>query len=394
MEATEMRQMDIVTLDEVRRLIDLPAGPCVSLFLPIEHAAPARQQNALRLENLLRQAKEHLLAGGESGAATRELLAPAYQLLEDRAFLAHPAAGLALFASAALFRLYWLPLAVEELVVIAPHAHVTPLVPLLSSDSPFYVLTLSLGGVQLFQGTQYGLRPVALHGVPASLEDALADDEFAKEAQFHTGVPGQGGERGAIFYGHGVRDGTVVKQEILRYFRQVDHGVHRALHDEHAPLLLAGIGYLLPIYRAVNTYPQLEESAIVVNPDDLRPEELHARAWSIVALLRDRLRAAAVERYQMLRGTQPALAPSYLRAIVPAAYGGRVDTLFVAAGQRRWGSFDPASGALTLHESAGPNDAELLDLAAIQTIRHGGMVYAIAPEQLPDAAPLAAILRY
>jgi hypothetical protein len=36
----------------------------------------------------------------------------------------------------------------------------------------------------------------------------------------------------------------------------------------------------------------------------------------------------------------------------------------------------------------------LLNLAAAQTILHGGKVYVIAPEQLPYQAALSAIFRY
>jgi len=394
MEATAIRQIDILTRDELRILIELPADPCVSLFLPIERAEPARQQNPIRLENLLRQAEQRLMARGLHATAAHELLAPAYQLIEDRAFWAHQADGLVVFAAAELFRVYRLPLAFEELVVVDAQAHITPLLPLLSGDGQFYVLTLGLGGVRLFHGTQHSLGPVTLRGVPASLQDALAYDEFAKETQFHPGVPGRGGERGAIFHGQGARDGTAVKQETLRYFQQVEHGVRQALREEHAPLLLAGVAYLLPIYRAANTYPQLVEQDIALNPDDLRPEELHARAWALVAPHFDRAHAGAVERYRMLAGTTPALATSYLRAIIPAAYSGRVDTLFLASGQRRWGTFDPVSGEIAVHEDVSPRDSELLSLVAAQTIQHGGTVYAVAPEQMPDAAPLAAIFRY
>lgn len=69
-------------------------------------------------------------------------------------------------------------------------------------------------------------------------------------------------------------------------------------------------------------------------------------------------------------------------------------TLLLANGQRQWGHFDPVSGELAVHEDAGPRDTDLLDLAAVQTIRHGGTVYALTPDQMPDPAPLAAILRY
>jgi len=394
METTVLRQIDILSRDELRMLIEQPPGSCVSLFLPIERAEPARQQNPIRLEHLLRQAEERLIARDLHADAAHDLLAPAYQLIEDRSFWAHQADGLVVFAATELFRVYRLPLAFAELVVVDAHVHITPLLPLLSGDGQFYVLTLGLGGVRLFQGTQYGLSPVRLHGVPASLQDALAYDEFAKQPQFHPGIPGRGGERGAIFHGQGARDDQVAKEETLRYFQQVERGVRHALRDEHAPLLLAGIAYLLPIYRAANTYSQLVEDDIAVNPDDLRPEELHARAWALVAPHFDRARAAAVERYRMLRGITPALATSYVRAIIPAAYDGRVDTLFLATGQRQWGTFDPVSGELAMREDAGPRDTELFDLAAVQTIRHAGTVYAVVPEQMPDAAPLAAILRY
>jgi hypothetical protein len=387
-------RMDTLSRDELHTLIEQGVGSCVSLFLPVERAEPVRQQNRIRLERLLGQAEARLLARGLSLAATQALLAPAWQFVEDRIFWEHQSEGLAIFAAPELFRVYRLPLAFEELLVVDERLHVTPLLPLFSGDGRFLVLALSLKGVHLLRGTHYTLRPIALSDVPSSLEDALKYDEFAKQAQFHPGVPGRSGERGAIFHGQGARDDRVVKEEILRYFQQVDHGVHSVLHRERAPLLLAGVAYLLPIYRDVNTYPHLVEEGIPGNPDDLQPSELHARAWAIVAPRFAREREAAVEHYRQLTGTQPALASSYLRAIVPAADAGRVDTLFVASGQRQWGTFDPVSGALTLHDAAEPHDSELLDLAAIQTILHGGTVYALAPEQMPETAPLAAIFRY
>jgi hypothetical protein len=386
--------MDSLSRDELDMLIEQPASPCVSLFLPIEHAEPARQQNPVRFEHLLWQAEERLIVHGLGAATAHDLLAPAYQLIGDRSFWAHQADGLAAFAAADMFHIYRLPLTFAELIIVDERPHIAPLLPLLSGDDQFYLLTIGLGGVRLFQGTQYGLIPIMLHDVPASLQDALKYDEFTKQPQFHSGVPGRGGERGAIFHGQAARDGTIVKEETLRYFQQVERGVRHTLRDEHAPLLLAGIAYLVPIYREANTYAHLLEDVIAINPDDLQPDELHARAWARVAPRFGQARTAAIERYQMLRGTTPALATSYLRAIIPAAYAGRADTLFLARGQRQWGRFDPASGELVVHTDAGPRDTELFNLAAIQTIQHGGMVYALTPEQMPDAASLAAILRY
>jgi len=49
---------------------------------------------------------------------------------------------------------------------------------------------------------------------------------------------------------------------------------------------------------------------------------------------------------------------------------------------------------LRLHKTAKPDDEDLLDFAAIQTFLHGGTVYAVEPEKVPDDAPLAAVFRY
>lgn len=394
METMKPWRMDTLSRDELRSLIEQPECSCVSLFLPTQRAEPARQQNPIRLEHLLGQAETRLLARGLSLAAAQALLAPAWQLFEDHSFWEHQSDGLAIFATPEVFRVYRLPLAFEELLVVDERLHVIPLLPLFSGDGQFYLLTLSLKGVQLLQGTHYSARPIALLDVPTSLKDALKYDEFAKQPQWHPGVPGRGGARGAIFHGQGARDERAAKEEILRYFQQVDHGVRTALHGERAPLLLAGVAYLLPIYRTANHYAHLVDEGILANPDDLQPAELHARAWAIVAPHFARERVVAVNRYRHLLGTQPTLASDYLRTIVPAANAGRVDTLFVATGQRRWGSFDPVSGVLMLHDAPEPRDRELLDLSAIQTILHGGTVYAVEPEQMPEPAPLAAIFRY
>lgn len=394
MQTSIIWQRDRLSRDELRTLIEQPAGPCVSLFLPIERAEPERHHSPTQLENMLRQAEQRLGGYGLDQLAAHDMLAPAYQLVEDQAFWAHQGQGLALFVTADLLRIHRLPLGFEQQVVVDRRPLITPLLPLLAGDSQFYLLALGLGGVRLFAGTLYGLCPVALEDLPASLKDALRYDDFAKQAQLHPGIPGHGGERGAIFHGQGARDGALAKQEVLRYFQLVERSVRHALRDARAPLLLAGVAYLLPIYRTANSYPQLIEDQIAVNPDDLGLDELHARAWALAAPLFERARVAAAERYQQLRATHPGLATGYLRAIIPAAYDGRVETLFVAAGQQRWGAFEPVSGELMLHDQAGPRDSELLNLAATESLLHGGTVYAVAPEQMPEAGPLAAILRY
>jgi hypothetical protein len=276
--------------------------------------------------------------------------------------------------------------------VVGERFHLKPLLPLLSGDGRFYVLALSQAEVRLFQCTRYSVGEVALESIPGSLAEALRYDDPERQLQFHTGTPTGTGKRAALFHGHGVgTDDT--KDNILRYFRQVDRGLRALLGEESAPLVLAGVDYLFPIYREANTYPNLLEKRITGNPEGLTAKELHGQAWKIVEFHFQREQKDAAARYRQFTGTDRA--SSDLKAIVPAAYHGRVEVLFVAVGIQRWGSFDPQENVVHLHRTPEPGDEDLLDLAAIQTLLHGGAVYAVEQEGVPDQkASMAALYRY
>lgn len=83
-----------------------------------------------------------------------------------------------------------------------------------------------------------------------------------------------------------------------------------------------------------------------------------------------------------------------LSEILPAAYYGRVESLFVAIDQEQWGSFDAATNTLQLRQEAEPGDVDLLDVAATQTFLHGGAVYALNWTEVPGEALAAAVFRY
>ena len=75
-----------------------------------------------------------------------------------------------------------------------------------------------------------------------------------------------------------------------------------------------------------------------------------------------------------------------------AADEGRVDTLFLTRGERRWGHVD--SKRQVVHTVSDADDGEeLLDFAATKTLSNRGDVYLL--DSLPDLeSPVAATLRY
>jgi len=132
----------------------------------------------------------------------------------------------------------------------------------------------------------------------------------------------------------------------------------------------------------------------VGNPEELSPEELHQRAWAIVQPLFEQQIEEEASRYRELAGQASDKVSKKLETIIPAAFHGRVETLFVAVGQQCWGSFNPENVSIQEHQEQMPSDQDLLDLAAVLVLQKGGIVYALDPQRLPDSTNSAAIFRY
>ncbi|MBD0390536.1 MAG: hypothetical protein ICV54_29560, partial [Nostoc sp. C3-bin3] len=270
--------------------------------------------------------------------------------------------------------------------------HLKPLMSLLTGDGQFYILALSQNLVRLFQATRFSIREIELEDVPTSIAEALRYDDPEKSLQFHTGTPqGGSGSRAAIFHGHGAGNDEQ-KDNILRYFRQVNDGLQELLENHKSPLVLAGVDYLLPIYRQANSYSYLIDEGITGNPDQLKAEELHTQAWQIVQPYFEAAQNEAIAHYQANLGTGKTA--SSIQEVVRAAYYRRVESLFVPVGQQKWGMFNPDTSNVEVHSEQKADDEDLMDFAALHTLLNGGTVYAVVPEHVPGDAPLAAVLRY
>jgi hypothetical protein len=385
-----------VSTQDLRELAETTSPACVSIFMPTHRAGIEQQQDPIRLKNLITEAERRLAAQAMRLPDIHALLGPAAELTPPHKFWQRPADGLALFLAPGFFRLYRLPFEVQELLMIGGRFHLKPMLPLLRPDGQFYVLALSQNQVRLLQGTRYTVAEVDLAGVPQCLADVLRDETREDRLQFHTSTSnpgGRGGERPATYFGHGGGEEDV-KVDIMRYFHRIDDGVREWLGPRQAPLVLAGVDYLLPLYREANSYPHLVGDGVAGNPDDLRSEDLHERAWEIVRPMIVRVREQAVERVRQLLGAGSPLSTTEVAETVPAAAYSRVDTLFVDLGQQCWGQFNAEKGEVVLHATAEAGDEDLLDLAAVQTYLNGGAVYAVTTDKMPVETAVAAILRY
>ncbi len=379
------------TMEDLKRLTAVEGEVCISMYMPTDPSAATTDEQRIRFKNLLRRAEKTVQERAPKNKQLVEMIEEGRRLLENDYFWRYQSDGLAVFIASDVFLFYRLPIAVEEAFSVSNRFAVKPLMPMFMADARFYILALSQAKVRLFVCTPYSVMEIELVDVPDGIAESLRYDSKHYQLQFHTGTAG-GGRRPALFHGHGV--GTDDKKDdILRYFQDVDRGLATILSDRQVPLVLAGVDYLLPIFRDATSYQRVMEEAVTGNPDDLRAEELHRKALPIVRPVLEQNQIDDARRYRELAGKGYTAAG--VQSVVPAAVYGRVEALFVALDEKRPGVFDKKNNQVRITNDDDPAAEDLLDLAAVEAIKNGGRIYATERERMPEEhAAIAAILRY
>lgn len=381
------------SMDEMKRLTNVEDDLCISIYMPVDPKATDTDAQRIRFKNMIRRSEKAAAESGEKQKALADRIDEARRLVENDYFWRYQRNGLAAFIAPEGFFHYRLPITFEEQFKAGERFHLKPLLSLFMADGRFYLLALSQNQVRLFSCTRFNAEAVDLpDDVPKSLADALGYDTKDYQLQFHTGSADIAGDRRAMYHGQGVSIDDN-KDEILRYFQAVDRGISKVMNENNAPLVLAGVEYLLPIFREATAYSSVMDNFVTGNPDNQSPEALHEKAWEIARPAFEKSREEEMERYRRMAGKGYTAAG--VRGVVPAAAYGRVETLFVALDQARPGRFDRENNEITVYEDGAEEGEDLLDRAAVETIRHGGTVYAVNVDEMPDPhAPTAAILRF
>jgi hypothetical protein len=380
------------------------AGPCLSVYLPMQRRFPEQQQNVVRYRNLLRRL-EQAEARGKLTRPDEKLIAPMRALTDDVALWSHPTDGLAVFSAPGFFRAHPLPRSVQEAAIVAESFHIKPLLRMVQSADRYQVLVLNRERLRLLEGNRDALEDVELaDGVPSTIEEALG--EQLTELQTHafsygTGPAGGAGGRrsltagpkeGGIHHGQGSKKDEL-DLDIERFFRTVD----RAILERHSkpsglPLVLAALSeYHAPFHR-ISHNRQLLEHGIEMNADALTNDELRERAWHCMEPTYLQRLQLLVDRYGAARGA--GRADDSLPQVGLAAAVGRVDVLLLEADRKLAGAMDPASGVLSIGNADDEAAGDIYDDLAEAVLRNGGEVIIVPSERMPTATGIAAIYRY
>lgn len=375
--------MNTITAKELKSLLSLPGQPCLSFYQPTEPGGA--EKDPIMFKNLVADAEDRLLARKMDEDAVKKLLRPARQLLTDHDFWKNGSEGLAVFLTPNEMRWYRMRQPFGPRVMVGARFFVKPLLAQLEPHDRFFVLSLNQKRIRLWEGDANALREIELKAMPTSLAEALRFHDRDEPLEYHTIKVG--GHWSAMFHGQGVGIDTV-KDDLLLYFQKIDRGLHEYLPDK-APLILAGVEYLWPIYRKANRHSRLLEHGIAGNTEQWSARQLHEKA---LALIREGFETPVHNvrnQYAALAGTgRTCKEPD---ETVRAACHGRLETLLVALDREAWGRWNADSDEVVVHAQPLNGDEDLLNLAAINASAHGAKVFVVPAREMPGANTIAGI---
>lgn len=390
-----LMNIPLFTRDDLGRLIASEGGPHLSLFLPPPNALNnTLEEEKTRFGNLQRAAHGMLSKHWMPDAEASEFLRPLETLSQELLQLNPRRQGVAIFLGSQSFDVFRINHELDEQLNIARTFKIRPVLACLDEPDPYVVLTLSQHRLALFASSPEGLARVA--GVmPESFEKIEAELTVEPQTQARVAAVGGRGGQGVVFHGQGGKR-DVEKVDLENYLKHVDNSTCSYLRQHvKARLVLAGVDSLTAMYRSISHCDRIVEPTISGNVDQWTADELQARVEANAAIELHKQRDQMKHRIREHDGptaTDP-------EQVLLAASEGRIDTLFIDQDATLNGVFTPEQRTLKEVQQA-PNGApedtshDLIELAAVQTIKTGGTVYAVAASDMPLAKRMAAALRF
>lgn len=392
MKTVAQDQITVLDLDQFRYLTEFRAPQCISVYLSTHRTGEEvqHQWDSRTLQAELRGVHKSLQRAGLSEKELNAQLKPFLDLVEDADFWRHQDVGLALFGSADRLIAIKLPYAPKQQYRISNAFYLLPLVPFLSGDANFYLLSIELERIRLFQGNRAGITEIDIREyIPKQMEERVGYELTGKDLQYRSQHQafGQAG-----YHGHDGADRDR-KNEILRFFQDINRGLLPILQAQPAPLILATQDYLSGLYREACTFDLLQPQTLSCNLSVSNEDELHQMAWE---QLQPMLQTESVAKWEkFLQYTGAGIASIQPIEIFKGVLSGRVDTLFVNPERDVNGVFDLESGQLVLQDQETGELPSLVSEAIAQTIRHGGGIVQCEAKYLSDQnAVMGALFRY
>lgn len=384
--------MEVLAKELIQELLSVNQPPGISLYMTTHRSHPENLQDPIRFQNLVKQLEESLLEQYPA-VEVKKLLEPYLTLSNNSEFWGHTLDGLAVLGSTELFKVIRLPVAVQELAIVADSFHTKPLRQYLQSVDRYHVLGLSLHEINLFEGNRHSLVEVELPpDFPRTIKEALGDELTGK----HTTVASYGGTSGDssdMHHGHGGKKDEVDK-DAERFFNIIARNIHEKYSKPTGwPLILAALPEHHSLFQKLSKNPLLLQNGINVNPVSISNDKLVKLAWEVLEPVYLQKLKDLVEKFEQAKANNSG--SDNVKEVVQAAEAGRVDTILIEKDRviaerlrnKNTGTFKQA-------DLTKPKLDDLLDDIGELVTKMGGKVMFIPSEKMPSKTGIAALYRY
>jgi hypothetical protein len=381
-----------LTKEQFTELASYASSCCISGFMNTHVSGVdvnEKMDNTL-FKTLLQQFTAALRQRNKDQDTIDRMLKPGYDLLRNEEIWNAMSPGFAVFISDGYFKYIRMPVVPKEEILINTSFFVTPLLSMVINSDYFYLLVLSKKQAKIYRADAFGMVQLKINDLPNGVDDVVHFEEKEDQKLFRTGS--SGGGAGANYHGIGAGKPDE-KAHIAQYFDEVDETLwKRVLSRETVPLLLAGVEYLIPIYKSVAQYKPIWDDAITGSHE-------HEDINSLYQLARKKMEPYFEERHvkalaMYYNNSANELTSSIPADVIPAAHYKRVWHLFVQKDEHIWGTFDEMNNKLIIHDTQQNGDECLIDKAVIKTILSAGEVHVLPKDKMPGQSQLAALMRY
>lgn len=371
-----------ITIRDLNSLIREKNGIKISLYINIEINSAESEKNIIKIKNRLKKARDFFQENGLSEIESQRLINPLEAYIETLMLTEKRERGLVIFLSPKRFEVYSLPTEVRDMTFIADRFITRGVLELFFESDDFYLLTLSENLIEFYRCSKANIEKILIPFVPKDLKEFLKYKEATIDVQFISQDSKRKGKKVARYFGHGAQK-DAREPQLFDFLKKIDREIKGKI-DEHYPLILSASAEIFGVYKRVSKLKNLSSDYVVGNYDRKSIKTVFSKAFAISEKIHKTRIDQAVDRYQFSKSK--GLTETNIDNIVASSKIGKVDTLFFQ--KDKFFLSDAGMGV----ESMESLD-DLVDEACYNTIRHGGMIFALQETFLPDEYPVSAILR-
>lgn len=274
--------MTMPSVNDLDRLMNSNIYPSISIYAPFIKPNSFKNPNITEINNMLKQVKITLKENNVDESFIKKTIKQVKEFINSKEQTASREGGLAIFINNDIFDAYHIPYdSIPYLISIQQSFNIEPLREIQNLNKNYYLLCIGHKNVRLYSGDRYEIKQISHKNFPSSLIETIGIDEYPKSRETHAIGPASLGKGSEGF--HQQYNVAETDKEFLREFLQrIDTWVCNYLDGRRESLVLAGVGYVVSMYKKINKYPYLNAVSILGNQDHAEEKILREKAWEII----------------------------------------------------------------------------------------------------------------